>query len=798
MEALTAKVGADLRRRRLQTGVLAVVLFLASGAASLAMHVLVAANEPFERAFADAMGAHLVVDFDGSVALADVVATGSRPGVTASSGPWPVAIGGIGRAGGGSAEGHVLAGRADPLGPLDRIAIAEGRWWRTGDEVVVSWSTAEIFELRVGDSVSAYGASSAAPAGDGERVLIDPKQTTAPQDPLATLTVVGIARSISTPEVAAWASPSVVEAVAGQAGPDRQMLYRIGPGTSEADLSAALAEIAVGLPTDAIGGTYTYLSTQADVDDTARLYVPILLAFSAFALVAAGFTIANVVSGIVLSGYREIGVLKAVGFTPNQVTTMLEAQTLVPVVAGTVAGIAAGTLASVSTVERMTQSFGLPASFAVSVPVLVGVLATCVAIAVLAAAVPAIQAGRSSAARAISGASGPTHGFGGGRLRRLGLRLPFMVPIRLGVAAGAAHPVRATMTLGAVLVGVAAATFALGVNLSLVRIIEQIDRTEASPVRAQIQQSAQAAAVTSLIAQNPDTERFVTIREARVTVRGFGGATFVGYDGDSGWLGYEMIHGRWPAGPGEVVAPTALIARAGLEIGDTVQLAGDGQTTGVTLVGEVFDIGDGPSDTPVLRGSMSDLTALDPMAAVSGWEIRPRPGVEPARYAEWLMGTTGGGVGAYTIEDSTADEEFLLFLSVVATMGIVLVAIAFGGVFNTVLLETRQRTREIAVLKALGMAPRQVIAMVVASVIPVGLVAGLLGVPLGLAFQRAVISYMGTVVGGSGIPDSSFDVFGPIFLTVLALGGLAIAATGAYLPAQRAARARIAPVLLAE
>jgi putative ABC transport system permease protein len=259
-----------------------------------------------------------------------------------------------------------------------------------------------------------------------------------------------------------------------------------------------------------------------------------------------------------------------------------------------------------------------------------------------------------------------------------------------------------------------------------------------------------------------------------------------------------MIHGRWPAGPGEVVAPTALIARAGLELGDTVELSDAGRTTSATLVGEVFDTGGGPSDTLVLRGSMSDLTALDPTAPVSGWEIRPRPGVEPARYAEWLMGATGGRVGAYTIDDSTADEEFLLFLSVVATMGIVLVAIAFGGVFNTVLLETRQRTREMAVLKALGMAPRQVVAMVVASVVPVGLAAGLLGVPIGLVFQRAVLSYMGQVVGGTGIPDSTFDVFGPVFLTLLAIGGLAIAVAGAYLPAQRAARARIAPVLLAE
>jgi putative ABC transport system permease protein len=73
-----------------------------------------------------------------------------------------------------------------------------------------------------------------------------------------------------------------------------------------------------------------------------------------------------------------------------------------------------------------------------------------------------------------------------------------------------------------------------------------------------------------------------------------------------------------------------------------------------------------------------------------------------------------------------------------------------------------------------------------------------LGVPIGLAFQRGVLSYMGETFANTNIPESSFDVFGSALLAVLALGGLAIAAVGAWLPAQRAARATIAPVLQAE
>ena len=87
-------------------------------------------------------------------------------------------------------------------------------------------------------------------------------------------------------------------------------------------------------------------------------------------------------------------------------------------------------------------------------------------------------------------------------------------------------------------------------------------------------------------------------------------------------------------------------------------------------------------------------------------------------------------------------------------MGIVLVVISLGGVFDTVLLETRQRTREMAVLKALGMAPRQVVVMVVSSVVPVAVLAGLLGVPLGIVFQRAVLAYMGEVAAETAIPET--------------------------------------------
>ncbi len=67
MGAVRAKTFADLRRRRLQTLVIAAVLFLASAAATLALNILVESHAPFDRAFAAANGAHLIVDYDGAI-----------------------------------------------------------------------------------------------------------------------------------------------------------------------------------------------------------------------------------------------------------------------------------------------------------------------------------------------------------------------------------------------------------------------------------------------------------------------------------------------------------------------------------------------------------------------------------------------------------------------------------------------------------------------------------------------------------------------------------------------------------
>jgi putative ABC transport system permease protein len=71
------------------------------------------------------------------------------------------------------------------------------------------------------------------------------------------------------------------------------------------------------------------------------------------------------------------------------------------------------------------------------------------------------------------------------------------------------------------------------------------------------------------------------------------------------------------------------------------------------------------------------------------------------------------------------------------TLGLVaaLVVIAVAGIFTTLRLDTCERTRDVAVLKAIGVTPLQVATMVITSAAVPVIAGGVLGAALGLVLR---------------------------------------------------------------
>jgi putative ABC transport system permease protein len=298
--------------------------------------------------------------------------------------------------------------------------------------------------------------------------------------------------------------------------------------------------------------------------------------------------------------------------------------------------------------------------------------------------------------------------------------------------------------------------------------------------------------VSALIAARPGTARFVAERQNDVTIAGVAHPVLMtAYRGDSSWLGYPLISGRWFRSAGEAVAPTAFFTATGHHVGDRITVNLHGHAVPLTLVGEIFDV---EGDGVLLRTHYESLPGT-PVPTL--YEIQVTPGTDVNRYAAGLA-NPASGLDARTNRESGTDTAFLLINSTLAGLALILTLIALAGVFNTVVLNIREKEREISILKSIGMTPGQVVAMVLASVALLGLIAAAVGLPGGMILHRRILVLMGQIASATNVPGQSFNVFDPILLAAVAAGAIVIALLGSMLPAQWAARSRVTEVLQTE
>ena len=776
MSSVLRKTLSDVRRRKLQSAIVALVVFLSSATATLALTLLVETDAPFDRAFAQQLGAHLYVSFDSHYATEPQVnATRSLPAVSAANGPWRLMPASIIIAG-GRERTLPVAGRADPGGAVDRLSLDSGRWVQANGEVVLSRQLADEAGLHVGDTLTAASDST-----------------------LPSLRVVGIAVALGN-DAAAWVEPGQLPAAGLPDQPPAEylMAYRLHQASTLGDIAAAVDAITASVPANAVNDTSNYLAAKLDADRTTAVMIPFLLAFSSFALLASALIIANLVGGAVIAGVRDIGIMKSVGFTPAQVVAIFAGQMLVPALAGCLLGLPAGVVLSQPFLDNTAHAFGLPRTFGFAPGVDALGLGAILLIVVNTAVLASLRAGRQSAAAAIAAGSAPA-GDGGSLQAHAAAALPLPRSLTLGLGEALAKPVRSAMTVIAIVIGVATLTFATGLHDSLALVASALihDRQVQVEVFRESESKKDATGMTeeqatALIAGQPGTARFVGVGHADATVPRAGETVPVtAYSGDSSWLGFVLIHGRWFGAPGEAVAPTAFFTRTGYHVGDVIGASLYGQPVQFKLVGEIFDQ---QGDDILLRTSFDSIPAR---LATWSYEVQLRPGTDAVAYASTIE-SAGPGLTARLNRENGIDTAFTLINSVLAGLALVLGLIAASGVFNTVVLNTRERARDIAILKAVGMTPHQVTAMVLATVAVLGVLGALVGIPAGILLHRYIVTVMGQIATSTGIPDQFFHVFGFGLLAGLVTSAVGIALVGASVPARWAARSRITEVLQAE
>lgn len=784
MSALGRVVRAGVGRRRVQTVVMALTTLISVAASVLAVGLLVASRAPFDRSFASQRGAHLTALFDG-VGAGRLAATKNASGVTAAAGPFQTVTAApkveSGQLPGIRLPDMTVAGRSSAAGPVDDITIVDGHW-PTGDGQIVLGTEGPSMDL-------------------GAKLSF----LSLPGKP--TLTVVGHAQSV-TDTADAWVTPH--QATTMSTARTYEMLYRFDKAGTTGRMTENLQAIEAAVPHGSVTGTESWLTAKQRSAENTKAFIPFVAAFGILGLVLSVLIIVIVVSGAVSSATRRLGILKSLGFTPSQVGRAYMAQAVIPAVVGACIGVVMGNLLAIPALHDVEVGYGSAAAHVplwvdIAVPVAVLLL---VAIAALA---PAVRAGRLRTADVI--AVGRTPKPARGRLiRHFTGRLPLPRPISLGLANPFARPARSAIMTGAVALAAITVTLGVGLTLSLNAVEHGRELESSGAVVVHVGGGAalkpgpagtgpvavgraDPTRVAQAIAKQPGTQAFYGTYQTQMQVSGIAGSTpVVGYSGDSSWATHQMVTGHWLTGPGQAVVTSRFLSAAGVKVGDTVTLSVGGKHTTVRIVGEAFFLSDEAMD---LLTDTSSLTPLGLNPKPGEFNIELRSGTSVGSYLNSLNSELQP-IGAVAEPNSTGNSAVIAAMdALIGILTLMLVAVAALGVLNTVVLETRERVHDLGVFKALGMVPRQTVAMVLISVAGLGLLAGAIGVPVGVLVHQFVIEQMGDSIGVHVAP-AEIGVYALLTSVALGLGGLVIAVVGALAPAGWAANTRTATALRAE
>jgi putative ABC transport system permease protein len=777
---IASAIGGGLTRRRVQTTVIGLVVLASTAAFTVALGFLVDSSGPFDHVFSAQRGADVAATIDASkVTRAGVAVTARLPEVTAAAGPFaeatvvPAIHGKMGEL--TLLAPLTVAGRASPGGPVDDLTMISDHWAQGPGEIVLAGaqtgSAAPI--LPVGSTFSVAGVPGA------------PR-----------LTIVGLASSV-TASAGGWVAPDEVALLRSATEPaSEEMLYRFRDAANATAIRNDVTTLEAVLPGGAVVATESYLTVRAEDSSNITPFVPFLAAFGLIGIVLSVLIVANVVSGAVLSGYRRIGILKSIGFTPAQVILAYCGQVSVPAVAGCALGVLGGNLLATPLLSKAGSLYGVGA---LGVPIWVDLLvaASMCALAALAALVPASRAGRLSAVQAMATGRAPRTGRGFAAHRLLG-RLPLPRPVTAGLAAPFAHPSRSAATLLAILLGATTVTFAVGLGTSLQMVTRALahrsEQVEIDPATQRLTfDGASQRAISLALRSAPAILHSVAEADEEVSVAGVSrSVSLTVFRGDSGWLGYVVVSGRWYSGPGEVDVSSGLLTSTGRAIGDTITLSYDRHPVRARIVGTVLDTANSGAS---MFTEWPTLSTFDEPLAPTQYDIELRAGTSEMTYAEELANRVGPKYSV--VLNGLHSDVGPLVATLIAILTLLIAGVAALGVLNTVVLQTRERVHDLGVFKAVGMTPRQTIAMIVSWVAGVGLTAGAIGVPAGIELHRYVLPAM-AAAAGVALPTNFVNVYGWTEMVLLALAGVVIAVAGALLPAIWAASAATATALRAE
>ncbi len=263
---------------------------------------------------------------------------------------------------------------------------------------------------------------------------------------------------------------------------------------------------------------------------------------------------------------------------------------------------------------------------------------------------------------------------------------------------------------------------------------------------------------------------------------------------DAGLNPYALASGRAPSGPGEVVIDKASATKGHLAVGDTTTIRMP-EPVEVTVVG-IATFGAADSAGPLTYAAFTTDEAMRLLmprpGEVSNIRVAAEPGVSQADLVSRIDRVLPAEVESLTGAQLTAEmeegiqDDFLRFFeqTLLVFAGVSLVVATFS-IYNTFSILVAQRTRESALLRALGASRGQVLRSITVEAVVVGVVASALGIAAGIGLASGLFALMDAA--GMDMPVSQL-VVGTSSVVVAGIVGVVVTLIASLVPALRASR----------
>ena len=282
-------------------------------------------------------------------------------------------------------------------------------------------------------------------------------------------------------------------------------------------------------------------------------------------------------------------------------------------------------------------------------------------------------------------------------------------------------------------------------------------------------------------------------------IGGFGPPTIgTNWTGTEGSSAVTIRQGDPPQGTDSMMVDAATATKFSIGIGDSVKVLFESVAPrSFTVSGTV---GFGTADnlggaTLAVFDTATAQDVLDREGVFDTIDVVAREGVQPNDLRVRISAELPQGVEAVT-STTVADEQsdaikeglgfFRTFLLVFA-----LIALFVGSfiIFNTFSIIVAQRSKELALLRALGASRRQVLTSVVVEALLVGVVASAVGIVAGIGISYGLQGLLGLF--NIDLPSTSTQLL-PRTIVVSVLVGVIVTVAASILPALRASR--VAPI----